>query len=77
MSFITKAQEKIREYKLDNIDTPNPINTPNNQTPNTPNDTPTNQCGVVCQKKKKRKILLIGLGVLLVGGVSYFIFKKK
>ena len=26
---------------------------------------------------KKRKVLLIGFGVLLVGGISYFILKKK
>ena len=78
MSFITKAIERGRELKLDNIDTPNPINpTSNNQTPsNTPNDTPT-KCGVVCQKKKKRKILLIGLGVLVIGGVAFFVLKKK
>jgi hypothetical protein len=51
---------------------------PNSPPPTTPPNTPTTQkCGVICQKKKKRKILLIGLGVLLVGGVSYFILKKK
>jgi hypothetical protein len=44
--------------------------------PTTPPPTST-KCGVICQKKKKRKVLLIGFGVLLVGGVSYFILKKK
>jgi len=40
-------------------------------------NTTTNKCGVICQKKKKRKVILIGFGVLLVGGISYFIIKKK
>jgi len=40
-------------------------------------NTTTNKCGVICQKKKKRKVVLIGFGVLLVGGISYFILKKK
>jgi len=42
-----------------------------------PTSAPTTKCGVICQKKKKRKVLLIGFGVLLVGGISYFILKKK
>ena len=50
---------------------------PSEPLPPTPPPPTSTKCGVICQKKKKRKILLIGLGVLLVGGVSYFILKKK
>jgi hypothetical protein len=51
---------------------------PETDLPDSPtNNTKTNKCGVICQKKKKRKVLLIGFGVLLVSGISYFILKKK
>jgi len=52
------------------------LRNPTSAPPTTPPTTST-KCGVICQKKKKRKVLLIGFGVLLVGGISYFILKKK
>jgi hypothetical protein len=82
MSFITKAQERGRQItaKLESYDMPTQTPTQNNtQTPSNKPNTPNNPnvCGVVCQKKKKRKILLIGLGVLVIGGVAFFVLKKK
>jgi len=76
------SREKIRanaqrqvvdgEIELVDFNLRNPTSAP----PTTPPTTST-KCGVICQKKKKRKVLLIGFGVLLVGGISYFILKKK
>lgn len=58
------------------FDLRNKLRNPTSAPPTTPPPTST-KCGVICQKKKKRKVLLIGFGVLLVGGISYFILKKK
>ena len=52
------------------------VSVPTNQ-PSQNQSNQASKCGVICQKKKKRKVLLIGFGVLLVGGISYFILKKK
>ena len=54
------------------------VSVPTNQpSQNQSSNQASSKCGVICQKKKKRKVLFIGLGVLLVGGLSYFILKKK
>jgi len=53
------------------------VSVPTNQPSQNQSNQASSKCGVICQKKKKRKVLLIGFGVLLVGGISYFILKKK
>jgi hypothetical protein len=58
-------------------DTGNTISADKNSADSPNYNNTTTKCGVICQKKKKRKVLLIGFGVLLVGGISYFILKKK
>jgi len=79
-----KAKDAVAEASISDdeiglelgLDFRNKLRNPTSAPPTTPPPTST-KCGVICQKKKKRKILLIGLGVLLVGGISYFILKKK
>jgi hypothetical protein len=55
------------------LDLRNKLRTPTESTP-----PPSQKCGRVCQQKKKRKkIILIGLGVVVVGITSFLIFRKK
>jgi hypothetical protein len=70
---------QVVDGEIELVDLRNKLRNPTSApptTPTTPSRTST-KCGVICQKKKKRKVLLIGFGVLLVGGISYFILKKK
>jgi hypothetical protein len=69
------AQRQVVDGEIELVDF-NKLRNPTSAPPTTPSRTST-KCGVICQKKKKRKVLLIGFSVLLVGGISYFILKKK
>lgn len=69
------AQRQVVDGEIELNDLRN-LRNPTSAPPTTPPPTST-KCGVICQKKKKRKVLFIGLGILLVGGISYFILKKK
>jgi hypothetical protein len=56
-----------------NADTPTNNHTPTNT--NTQNRPAV--CGPICQKKKMRTYLIVGVAATIALGVTYFILKKK